>query len=114
MTYLTWDHLGSTRVTTDAAKAVKTRHDYLPYGEEIDSQYGGRSGITGYTSTLLDGPTQKFTAKERDTESNLDYFLARYYSGAQGRFTSPDPGAYKLEDPQTFNRYAFVNNNPLK
>jgi RHS repeat-associated protein len=34
---------------------------------------------------------QEFTQKERDTESGLDYFLARYYSGAQGRFTSPDP-----------------------
>jgi len=59
-------------------------------------------------------PHQQFSAKERDNESGLDYFLARYYSGAQGRFTSPDPGPYKLEDPRTFNRYAYVNNNPLK
>jgi RHS repeat-associated protein len=33
---------------------------------------------------------QKFTSKERDIETALDYFLARYYSSAQGRFTSPD------------------------
>jgi len=55
-----------------------------------------------------------FTGKERDAETGLDYFGARYFSGAQGRFTSPDPGPYKLEEPQTFNRYAYVNNNPLK
>ncbi|PYP85422.1 MAG: hypothetical protein DMF61_16295 [Blastocatellia bacterium AA13] len=37
-------------------------------------------------------PTRpKFTQKERDAESGLDYFLARYYSSAQGRFTSVDP-----------------------
>jgi hypothetical protein len=44
----------------------------------------------------------------------LDYFGARYMSSAQGRFTSPDPGPYKLGNPQTFNRYSYVNNNPLK
>ncbi|MFN8009043.1 MAG: RHS repeat-associated core domain-containing protein [Terriglobia bacterium] len=115
ITYLTWDHLGSTRVTTDAAKAFKTCHDYLPYGEEIDPSYGGRAGFPCYTSTLLDGPNQKFTAKERDTESKLDYFLARYYSGAQGRFTSVDPensGAVP-DDPQSWNAYAYARNNPL-
>ncbi len=35
-------------------------------------------------------PDQKFTAKERDSESGLDYFGARYYSGPQGRWTTPD------------------------
>jgi RHS repeat-associated protein len=54
------------------------------------------------------------TGKERDQETGLDYFGARYYSGPEGRFMSPDPGAFKLEDPRTFNRYAYVNNNPLK
>ncbi len=57
-----------------------------------------------------------FTGKERDAETGLDYFGARYYSGAQGRFTSPDPeyqGA-KLEDPQSWNGYAYGRNNPLK
>jgi RHS repeat-associated protein len=54
------------------------------------------------------------TGKERDAETGLDYFGARYMSAAQGRFTSSDPGAYKSEDPQTFNRYSYVNNNPLK
>jgi RHS repeat-associated protein len=52
--------------------------------------------------------------KERDQETGLDYFLARYYSGAQGRFTGPDPMGGHYEDPQTLNRYAYVRNNPLR
>jgi RHS repeat-associated protein len=112
--YLTTDHLGSTRIVTDAAGTPKTRHDYVPYGEEIDPQYGGRASIPGYTATLLDGPTQKFTAKERDSESNLDYFGARYFSGAQGRFTSPDLGPLDMLDPQSINRYSYALNNPLR
>jgi RHS repeat-associated protein len=63
----------------------------------------------------------QFTSKERDAETGLDYFLARYYSGAQGRFTSPDwssrpesiPYA-KLDNPQTLNLYAYVVSNPLR
>lgn len=50
---------------------------------------------------------QKFTQKERDIESGLDYFGARYYSSAQGRFTSVDPGGFSprnLVSPQDWNR----------
>jgi RHS repeat-associated protein len=63
---------------------------------------------------------QKFTGKERDAETGLDYFGARYFSAAQGRFTSPDwserPQAVPYanpSDPQTLNLYAYVRNNPL-
>jgi RHS repeat-associated protein len=62
-----------------------------------------------------------FTGKERDSETSLDYFGARYFSGAQGRFTTPDwsakpqPIPYAdLNDPQSLNLYAYVRNNPLK
>lgn len=58
-----------------------------------------------------------FTGKERDAETGLDYFGARYLSGAQGRFTSPDPlfiEAKRLPDPQAWNLYAYVRNNPLR
>jgi RHS repeat-associated protein len=56
------------------------------------------------------------TGKERDYESglNLDYFGARYFSAAQGRFTSPDPIAGSLANPQSLNRYTYALNNPLK
>ena len=59
--------------------------------------------------------TSQFTGKERDTETGLDYFMARYFSSAQGRFTSPDPllASARLTDPQTWNRYAYVRNDPV-
>jgi RHS repeat-associated protein len=57
----------------------------------------------------------KFTGKERDSESGLDYFGARYYASTAGRWLSPDwsaqaqPVPYaKLADPQTLNLYAYV------
>ena len=61
-----------------------------------------------------------YTSKPRDNETGLDFFGARYFSGAQSRFTSPDwsakpvPVPYAdLNDPQTLNQYAYVRNNPL-
>ncbi len=61
-------------------------------------------------------PATEFTGKERDAETGLDYFGARYFSGAQGRWTSPDPlmASAKASKPQTWNRYAYALNNPLK
>lgn len=58
----------------------------------------------------------QITSKERDAETGLDYFLARYYSGAQGRFLSVDPGnaGASNDDPQSWNGYAYSRNNPLK
>jgi RHS repeat-associated protein len=53
------------------------------------------------------------TSKERDNETGLDYFEARYFGSAQGRFTSPDPLGGHTEDPQTLNRYTYVRNSPL-
>jgi RHS repeat-associated protein len=59
---------------------------------------------------------QKFTQKERDTETGLDYFEARYYSSIQGRFTSVDPinlTQERLIDPQQINLYQYTRNDPL-
>ncbi|MEW5980648.1 MAG: RHS repeat-associated core domain-containing protein [Acidobacteriota bacterium] len=58
----------------------------------------------------------QFTAKERDSESNLDYFGARYFSGAQGRWTTPDDSYNDIDptNPTSWNRYVYVLNNPLK
>jgi RHS repeat-associated protein len=112
--YLTSDHLGSTRVVTKADGSVKARYDYLSFGEEIPSTVGGRSSVSGYSAA--DSTRQKFTQKERDNESGLDYFGARYLSSAQGRFTSVDPAAASGRPirPQSWNRYAYVLNNPLR
>ena len=56
-----------------------------------------------------------FTGKERDAETGLDYFGARYFSGAQGRFTSPDsPFADQNPyNPQSWNLFSYGRNNPL-
>lgn len=128
LSYITADNLGSARIITDQNKAVKGRHDYQPFGEEIPATIGNRNTITGYPAT--DTLRQKFTGKERD-ETGLDFFQARYYASKFGRFMSPDyiegnpaslfsnlevtsalPSA-SLMNPQTFNLYAYVGNNPL-
>jgi RHS repeat-associated protein len=113
--YLTADHLGSTRLVTNAAGGVVHRYDYLPFGEGIAAGVNGRSSL--YSTSTFDGLTVKFTGKERDAETGLDYFGARYYSGAQGRFTSADPvmmAPERLRDPQQLNLYVYARNNPLK
>ena len=90
-----------------------SRHDYLPFGEELYAGAGGRTAGMGYGVT--DNVRQKFTSKERDNETGLDYFIARYYSSTQGRFTGVDPlmGSGKPELPQSWNRYTYCINNPL-
>jgi RHS repeat-associated protein len=111
--YLTPDHLGSTRAVTDRAGNIRARHDYLPFGEELDAGIAGRTTQIGYTQP--DSTRQRFTSKERDSESKLDFFGARYYASHHGRFTSVDPamGSAVLSLPQSWNRYAYVLNNPL-
>ena len=56
------------------------------------------------------------TQKERDVETGLDFFGARYYASVQGRFTSADPllGSATVYSPQSWNRYSYTGNNPLK
>jgi RHS repeat-associated protein len=97
--YYVVDHLGSSRVVTNASGAVLESCDYYPYGASNCSP----SSINNYL----------FTAKERDSESGLDNFGARYYSSQYGRFMSPDPVGGKRDDPQSLNKYSYVRNNPL-
>ena len=89
------------------------RHDYLPFGEELFTPTGNRTALQGYSSGA--GVRQHFTQKERDVETALDYFLARYYSSIQGRFTSPDEplAGQDASDPQTWNLYSYTSNSPL-
>lgn len=114
--YLTSDSLGTPRVITDTNGAVKSRHDYLPFGEEISVGVGGRTVGQKYVFGVGDdGVRQKFTGYERDSETGLDYAQARYYSNVQGRFTSADPllSSGIANDPQSWNRYSYTLNNPL-
>ena len=119
--YRTTDHLGSTRIVTDAAGAVKQRRDFFPFGEEIpaDSSHGNRnlvmdSGVQTYNAAM--GVTHQFTGQQRDDETGLDYFWARNHSAQLGRFLSIDPensGVHALA-PQTWNAYSYVMNHPFK
>ncbi len=57
-----------------------------------------------------------FTGQDWDSESNLTHFMFRQLSTTEGRWITPDPagmGAVSPGDPQTWNRYAYVGNNPL-
>lgn len=113
--WLVPDHLGTPRIILDQTGSFANvrRHDYLPFGEELFAGSGGRTTARGYA--VGDGVRQQFTAKERDIETGLDYFLARYYSSTQGRFTGVDPGNAGAQEsqPQSWNGYAYVGGNPL-
>ncbi len=105
--YYLSDHLGSTSMVVSSTGTIEEESDYSPFG----SQYlVSGSAVNHY----------KFTGKERDSESQMDYFGARYYSSPWGRFLTPDwsghPAAVpyaNLSNPQTLNLYAYVENNPI-
>ncbi len=111
MTYYELDGVGSVRVSTDEdGEILRTcggdvigRHDYLPFGEEIPRP-------------IPSTERKRFTGQERDTETRLDYFGARYYRAGIGRFTTVDPehASASPDDPQSWNAYAYARNNPLK
>ena len=100
------DHLGSASVITDALGNITRQDFYFPYGGELP------------TTTGSDSNHYKFTGKERDSESGLDMFGARYYGSSLGRFMTPDwsaspePVPYgDLSNSQTLNLYSYVKNN---
>jgi len=108
------DWLGSKRVEL-GANGCATAYASLPYGDGLTTV-----ALPGFTACASDATEHHFTGKERDAESGNDYFKARYYSSAMGRFMSPDwsakyePIPYaKLDNPQTLNLYAYVGNNPM-
>ena len=114
--YVIDDHLGSTRLVVPEVGSLR-RRDYLPFGEDLTAGKNGRSSeyaLNGSDGSTLD--RVRFTGKERDAETGLDYFGARYFAGAQGRFTSPDVPLLDQHpsDPQSWNLYAYARNNPLR
>jgi RHS repeat-associated protein len=115
--WLVQDQLGSTRMVVDLSGSLTgmKRHDYLPFGEELGAGVGIRTAGQGYPPPD-DQVRQKFGGYERDSETGLDFAQNRYLSSTQGRFTSPDPTLLSVNgtNPQTWNRYAYVLNNPLQ
>lgn len=112
--WLVTDQLGTPRMIADKTGSLSgiSRHDYLPFGEELYAGTGGRTTGKGYSQP--DGLRQQFTGYERDIETGLDYAKARYFSNVQGRFTGVDPISGRATNPQTWNGYTYSGNNPLR
>ncbi len=100
------DHLGSPRLVTGVGGQTVARHAYHPYGEEA-------------TDPDANDEPMKFTGHERDlngpgTGDDLDYMLARHFNPLLARFLSVDPALGRPNAPQSWNRYAYTEGNPLK
>lgn len=95
------DHLGSTRAVIDDAGSITESYDYYPFGLQMP----GRIFISGTAKTK-----EKFTSKEHDEETRWDYFGARYYNPALGRWFNVDPLG---EENISWSPYNYVFNNPL-
>lgn len=109
--YLMADHQGSTRVVMSGSSII-ARHDYLPFGEEIVAGTGLRTSTQGYATGNPIMP--KYAGTERDS-NGLDHTWWRKLESTSGRWTSPDPykGSMSIGDPQSFNRYSYVENDPV-
>jgi RHS repeat-associated protein len=102
--YYHTDAIGSVRVITNRHQVVEQRFDYTPFGTLWNSDGTG------------DQP-RRFTGQERDAETGLEYFGARYYASDNGRFTTVDPEMgidAALLNPQRWNRYTYVSSNPFR
>jgi RHS repeat-associated protein len=100
------DHLGSVRLETDGSGATVKFRDFWPYGEEATPPAGSER--------------MKFTGHERDlgnlasSADDVDYMHARYYRPIWGRFVSADPAGGSAKPPNSWNRYAYAADNPLR
>lgn len=113
------DHLGNTRLITNWRAQRISGHDFYPFGKEKTSLTQERTDWLQYDEI----DKLKFTGHERDfanyydpnRHDYLDYMHARYYSSATGRFLSVDPtwASADLGKPQSWNRYSYVQNNPI-
>jgi RHS repeat-associated protein len=98
--YYWGDHLGTTRIVTDASGNLCYDADYYPFQGERPP----------YVSTCA--PAYRMAGMKFDQESGDYYTLNRSYPPNLGRWMSPDPLAGDITDPQSLNRYAYVLNNP--
>jgi RHS repeat-associated protein len=99
------DHLGTPRLVTGDNGVQLGGHAYYAFGAELNL------GLSEQPNELM-----KFTGHERDVLASdphmLDDMHARYYSANVGRFLSVDPVLGNPSIPQSWNRYAYVQNNP--
>ena len=102
------DHLGSTAAVTSDIGYLTRLYNYYPYGTlRLDE---------GSTTTSFTQSNQ-FLGQNRDTEADLSYLNARYYSSNNGQFTSQDPVFWStnqnLANPQSLNSYSYAEGNPV-
>jgi len=102
--YYMSDQVNSTRVVTDEDGNEVYAAAYGPFGELQKT----------WENDVI--PNLKYSGKEREEQTGLDYFGARYYDHTSYRFISPDPVRNRDEaigNPQLWNLYAFCRNNPV-
>jgi RHS repeat-associated protein len=96
------DAAGTALMATDVNGGIVWRETYRPYGDRL------------IKATTSSNNTVWFTGKSHDEQIGLSYFGARYYDPMLGRFMSIDPAPMSLDNLQSFNRYAYANNNPYR
>src|SRR5215467_10972517 len=102
ITYYHNDLLGSPVAATDSSGHVIWRESYRPYGERLTNDPASTGNDVWYTS------------RRQDADTGLVYMGARYYDPVAGRFVSKDPVGFDEKNVQSFNRYAYANNNPYR
>lgn len=102
ITYLHNDVTGNTVMATNESGTVLWKESYRPYGERLRNESASAAN------------RQFFHGKAYDSESGLQYFGARYYDPVLGRFMGIDPQGFDEGNLQSFNRYAYGNNNPYR
>lgn len=111
--YVLQDWQGSPRAVVGNTGNVQSRSDYAAFGEQVDSSVGLRSSSQGFgkSGSLRQG----YALTERDDATGLDHTWFRKHENQAGRWTSPDPynGSMSLGDPQSFNRYSYVQSDPV-
>jgi RHS repeat-associated protein len=93
------DRLGVRATITDGQGSIQGRQATLPFGEELN--------VSGTTDK------HRFTSYERDTEMDTDNAVNRQYNQSVGRFNRVDPVSGSIGNPQSLNRYAYVQNDPI-
>jgi RHS repeat-associated protein len=111
--YVFNDQQASPRVITNGSGAVVSRHDYAPFGEDIPGNVGMRSPSQGYAQP--DGVRLKYAGMEIDEATGMSHTLWRQYDSLSARWSAPDPysGSMSTSNPQSLNRYSYVDNDPV-
>lgn len=102
VSYLHFDAIGSPVSATNSTGTVLYRERYAPYGARERQEAAGSAN------------TRWYTGHSQDKATGLIYTGARWYDPQIGRFLSTDPQGFSHTNLQSFNRYAYANNNPYR